>query len=187
MNETNEGWSKPWQGPLAEQAFVVFQARAGLASPRDKARQKPVMYAEILHYVLGNDNIDATRVADALASNLSNRRVFKQLLAQNRCAYAPREAHAQDTDEVSQRIGQGFNVQFKVAQSRPDQIYIILEIDYHNLVAADKPLILHISGDEDYQRMAFPAQIENKTQLIVASADPRLLSLRDLDTELSLV
>ncbi|MFT4927282.1 MAG: hypothetical protein ACI8WB_003388 [Phenylobacterium sp.] len=173
--------------PLAEQAFVIIQARRGLNASDQAAREKPVMYAEILHYVLGNDNIDADRVSRALASNLSNRRVYKQLLAQNRCAYAPREAHASDSDEVSQRIGEGFKIKFRAAKSRPGQMYIVLEIDYHNLVAGDKPLILHVSGDEIYCRLAFPGQIDHQTQVLLATQDPRLLSLRNMDTELSLV
>ncbi len=189
MNERNER--------LAEQAFVVCQASKGLAqSVPARSATRPVMYAEILHYVLGNNNIDVNKVSGALGSNLSNRRVFNQLLSQNRRAYAPREAHAQDTDVVDQRIGQGFKIKFRPAKSRPDQLYVILEIDYQNLLAGDKPLILHISGsanasdegaEQIYLRMAFPAQIENKTQLVVASEDPRLLSLRNMDTELSLV
>ncbi|MFT5162022.1 MAG: hypothetical protein ACI9FJ_000590 [Alteromonadaceae bacterium] len=195
MSELHQGLPES----LAEQAFVALQARRGLACASTEALgsssadERPLMIAEILHYILGdaailgNANIDIERVSRLLGSNLSSRRTYNQLLSQARCAYAPREAHAQDNDEINQRIGQGFTVQFKAAKNHPGQVYIIIELDYHNLVVEGQPLTLHINGDDGPCRLDFAPPTTNKSQLIVASTDLRLLSLSDLDTELSLV
>lgn len=175
-------------GALTEQAFAIFQAYKGMARAAHEARaDKPLSYAEIVHYVMGHDNIDLPRVTQGLKTRLSERRVYQQLLDHSRCAWAAEEARADDSGELRERCGQGFTLKFSAAKHRPAQIYVILQLDYHNLIADDRPLILHASSDTVLERLAFPAPIENKTQVILANGDRRLLSLRNMDTQLSLI
>lgn len=180
MSKNNQGLPEQ----QAEQAFVALQALKGLAQP---ATNKPVMFAEILQYVLGNSNIDVERVTKALGSDLTKRRIYNQLLSENRIAYGPREAHAQDNDVIDLRAGEGFSIKLRISRARPEQVFIILEVAHPEQFAADKPVMLHISGDNEQARLDFPALVDGKSQLILADSDHRLLALRNTDTELSLV
>lgn len=166
-----------------QQLFVALQARKALAmSPANR----PVTFADILHYVLGNHHIDVDRVSRAINSDLSQRRLYQKLLNENRLAFGPREAHAQDNQVIALRRGQGFEIKLRISRTRTEQVYVILQVEYPDKFAANKALVLHICGDDGQSRLDFPALVEGKSQLIMLQDDARLAALR-ADTELSLL
>ena len=145
------------------------------------------MFADVLHYVVGSSAIDVTKVGNAINSDLKLRRIYKQLLGQNRVAFGPREAHAQGEEEIALRNGEGFCIKLKVSKANAKQVYVILTVEQPEQFKSDKAIALHVTSEQTQFRLDFPALVDGKSQSIVASDDERLTALKNINTELSLV
>lgn len=177
---------------LSEQLFVALQAKKALKQP--STNPKPVLFADIVAYVMGkSDNADG--VYQAINSDLSNRRIYQQVLNQSRFAVGLREAHAKSTGEIELRRGEGFAIKLKTSKANSQHCYVILVLDdtllngnqMSNLLNdPDKAIILHISGEQAHQRLQLPPLFDGKTQLMMMADDERLLMLKDINNELSL-
>lgn len=177
---------------LSEQVFVALQAKKALKQPL--AGQKPVLFADIVGYVMGkSDNADG--IHQAINSDLSKRRIYQQVLNQSRFAVGLREAHAKSAGEIELRRGNGFVVKLKTSKANAQQCYVILILDdtllddaktSHLINDADKSIVLHISGEQSHQRLQFPPLFDGKSQLMITVDDERLLMLKDINNDLSL-
>ena len=169
---------------ILSQLFVTVSAtRARTSQP------PPLMYAELLHYVMGRDTVDCRRIERGIGEHLPSRRLYRQLLADCRRAWLPREACAQDSDSalLNERQGSEFLLKFRSSKVDPQQIYVILELSSQQLAPPGSRLMLHISSDQGTWRLAFADVVDGRTQLLLDTDDPRLVALRHMDTELSLV
>ena len=173
---------------LGEQVFVALQAKKALQQPL--AHTKPVLFADIVSYVMGkSDNADGVR--RAINDDLSKRRIYQQVLNQSRFAVGLREAHAKSTGEIELRRGEGFVVKFKISRTNAQQCYVILLIDETLLKNGflnqdENSVVMHIEGEDDHHSILFPPLFAGKSQLIMAADDEALLMLKDINNQLSL-
>lgn len=181
---------------LSEQVFVALQAKKALRQPLTNT--KPVMFADIVAYVMGKSE-NADDVHQAINSDLSKRYIYKEVLNQSRFAVGLREAHAKSTGEIELRRGQGFTIKLKTSRANAQQCYVILVLDEtlldgnktsQLLSDTDKSIVLHICGEFNHehrhQRLQFPPLFDGKSQLMITADDERLLMLKDINNELSL-
>ena len=173
---------------LTEQVFTALQTKRALG--RTISGEKPVMFADIVRYVMGNDDQEGV-VYQAICNDLSKRRMYQQALNQSRFAFGKQEAHAQSAGEIELRQGEGFTIKLKFSRANANQCYVILLLDESLLSKSvladpDRAIILHISDTEQHKRLQFPPLLDGKSQLMMLADDERLILLKNINTELSL-
>lgn len=182
---------------VMSQAFVALSA---LQACRRVSPPPRVMVNDLIQYIIGGGHIDVARIEQAINTELATYRRFQQLLAVQRQAWLPREACAQDVGELTQRQGNEFVLKFKRSKGDPQQVYVILEWNESQPVLVGEELYLHISTqarEEEQQqaasvsnqnwRLTFPPLTDGRSQVILTDEDPRLLAMRDMDSDLSLI
>lgn len=174
----------PPERDAVEQAFIAIKGEQGLNQPVDN---KPVLFAEVLHYVKGTAPVDYVRVEEALGTDLGLRRLFNQLLAEHRLAFAPMEASADDGRDIDRRVSRGFSLAFRASRADATQIYVILELLPESGAIEGRGVSLLIEKDNRVRRINFPDIQDHATQTILLADDEILELLKHTDSQLSLI
>lgn len=180
-------------GPINEkdqailQAYGVLTALHVIETQQALQAEKPVLINDILAFVKGRVTSETTRVEDALGTNLTLRRQYRQLLKSKQLAHIARPRAAHSGDILEKRIGEhGVRLMLKQSKGHEEQYYLILELPESIASAQDKPLVLHANTETQTQRVVFPPVQDGRSQIIL-SADELLFSLlQDHDVEIDI-
>ena len=168
---------------IARLATALAQRDVLQQAPADR----PVLPADIAAFAAGRDGAMADAVATALSSDLSARRLYRELLGQKARAHSGLQACAQDSAEVVQREGDGFEIRFRSSRADPHQRYVTLVMKPSHPLPEGTAVQLHVLGDDTVLRLDFPPLIDQTSQRLFSSDSLELAMLRRDDTEILLV
>lgn len=166
-----------------ESMFVALKALQGIHQLQGDTQ---VVLADIVAYISGRGKKDIL-VEEAIRSDLRLRQLYKLLLQQQRVAFLPKEALAQDAAELDMRIGAGFRILFRRSRADSGQTYVIIELDEHSELDRSSDYMLFAEDSTDVVRLRFVATSGGRSQIILPSDDKKLKTIKNPDIELSLV
>lgn len=145
--------------------------------------KKPIIYTDLVAYIIGLDNADNARVSHALKTDLSLRRQYTRLLKRNTRFHLPQAAAAASQDQITERDADAFTIRIIAAKGRP-QHYLIVSVKHPDLIADGTELILHVLEGDNTARCHFPALQDGTTQLVVDDDDILLMLMTSLNAEI---
>jgi len=152
-----------------------------------QAKPAPVLPQAVVDYGLGRPVQDEAAVREALGSDLALRRLYRVAVQQQRVAYSPVQACAQDRGEVIRRSGDGFELRFRRSRATAGQMYVTLEVSSVLAVEEGQAVTIHAIGEHEVLRVTFPPLHDGKTQRLFEADDAVLRLLRDDRAELEVV
>lgn len=186
MSPYSDGQSNPNNEAIL-QAYGVLTALHAIETEQPMQAEKPVLINDILAYVKGRTTTQTQRVEVAIASNLSVRRQYKQLLNINQIGHIARPRAAHSGPMYDLRIGeQGLRLMLKQSKGHPDQYYLILELPESFSQVHGRPLVLHANTETRTQRAVFPPVHDRLSQIILSSDDALFSLLQDHDVEIDI-
>jgi len=158
-------------------------ATASYLAMRDAlaAQAKPalVLPQAVVDYGLGRPVEDESSVREVLGSDLALRRLYRAAVQQQRVAYSPVQACAQDCGEVIRRTGDRFELRFRASRASAGQIYVTLEVSPSLQLEEGETVAIHAIGEREVLRVSFPPLHDGKTQRLFEADDAVLRLLRD--------
>ena len=146
-------------------------------------RQSSIVASDLLRYVQGGVQ-KSQAVEQALAVNLELYRVYRRLLDASKPRLGKCIASA-STQTISERVGEGFVIKWRVSRADSGQVHLILHCDDTDIFnGADA--VLHVICGQRVARCNFPPLHDGRTQVVVPTGDILLTLLADCDAELFL-
>ena len=145
--------------------------------------EKPIIYTNIFQYITGVESSDSVRVANALKTDLTLRRLYTNLLKKNTRFHLPQAAAAASQNYIAERDADEFNIRIVAAKVRP-QHYIIVSVKHPDLMADGTELVLHVIEGDNNARCHFPPLQDGSTQLVVDNDDILLTLMTSLSAEI---
>lgn len=145
--------------------------------------EKPIIYTNIFQYITGDEGSDSARVANALKTDLTLRRLYINLLKKNTRFHLPQAAAAASQTKIAERDADDFNIRIVAAKVR-SQHYLIVRVKHPDLIADGAELVLHVIEGDNNARCYFPPLQDGSTQLVVDDDDILLTLMTSLNAEI---
>ncbi len=145
--------------------------------------EKPIIYTNIFQYILGDERSHSARIATALKTDLTLRRLYTNLLQQNARFHLPQAAAAASQAQITERDADAFSIRIVAARGRP-QHYLIVNVKHPDLIVDGTELVLHVIEGDNNARCHFPALQDGSTQLVVNDDDILLSLMTSLNAEI---
>ncbi|WP_376696540.1 hypothetical protein [Wenzhouxiangella sp. EGI_FJ10305] len=172
------------QKPTIVATASYLAMRDALSAP---GGSKPVLPKAVVDFGLGRDVDDEAAVRRALGENLALRRLYRTAVEQQRVAYSPVQACAQDRGEVTRRSGDRFELRFRRSRASDGQVYVTLEVAPGLQLEEGEGVVIHAIGESEVLRVSFPPLHDGKTQRLFEADDAVLRLLCNDRSELEVV
>lgn len=168
---------------LKDQALDIFQDRQSAKNLVEKAGQVKAVHlsaSRIMAYING---LEDEGVREALATDLSVRRVYKSIVKAQSRFHIP-QAIAASSEEYPERHVAGCSVRLQTSKAQSDQLYLIIEFSDKK---GDMPKkLVCVGSDETLADLDLPVGRNGVIQTIIETSSQLAKLLADPKTEIYL-
>jgi len=141
-------------------------------------------FDDLYKFFNGNMHIDAVDLERALGANARLMQSYEKLLNKHSLYHLPRAAAAA-SGELEERVGDGFSIRVKPSLSKPDQIYMLIELADPDESSATKLVLKSSQGK--YHHEILPEGADGVVQLVTDSGSDLMRYFQDPGSEVFLI